>query len=65
MKTKIICESSAIRLNQEIEKLIADGWEPVGSHSVVVIHSQLRYSGAQHMDTLHEAEYSITMQKNT
>lgn len=65
MKTKIICESSAIRLNQEIEKLITDGWEPVGSHSVVVIHSQLRYSGAQHMDTLHEAEYSITMQKNT
>ena len=41
----------------------ADGWEPVGSHSVVVIHSQNRYAGSQHMDTINETEYSITMQK--
>jgi hypothetical protein len=41
----------------------ADGWEPIGSHSVVVVHSQNRYAGNQHMDTINETEYSITMQK--
>lgn len=65
MTTKIIVASSHIGLNKQIEEMIAEGWEPIGSHSVVVIHSQMRYSGTQHMDTLHEAEYSITMQKNT
>ena len=65
MTTKIIIASSHIGLNKQIEEMIAEGWEPIGSHSVVVIHSQLRYSGTQHMDTLHETEYSITMQKKT
>jgi hypothetical protein len=26
-----------------------------------VIHSQNRYSGTQHMDTIHKLEYAITM----
>lgn len=63
MTTKIIIASSHIGLNKQIEEMIIEGWEPIGSHSVVVIHSQMRYSGTQHMDTLHETEYSITMQK--
>jgi myo-inositol catabolism protein IolC len=37
----------------------------MGSHQVVVIHSQNRYSGSQHMDTKHETEYSQTMVKKT
>jgi hypothetical protein len=41
--------------------MIAEGWEPLGSHSAVSTHSQNRYSGMQLMDTLHKAEYSITM----
>jgi hypothetical protein len=65
MTTKIIIASSHIGLNKQIEEMIIEGWEPIGSHSVVVIHSQMRYSGTQHMDTLHETEYSITMQKKT
>jgi hypothetical protein len=65
MTTKIIIASSHIGLNKQIEEMIAEGWEPIGSHSVVVIHSQMRYSGTQHMDTLHETEYSITMQKKS
>ena len=65
MTTKIIVASSHIGLNDEMVKMIAEGWEPIGSHSVVVVHSQNRYSGSQHMDTLHETEYSITMQKKT
>lgn len=65
MTTKIIIASSHMGLNKQIEEMIIEGWEPIGSHSVVVIHSQMRYSGTQHMDTLHETEYSITMQKKT
>ena len=41
--------------------MIAEGWEPIGSHSVVSTHSQNRYSGMQLMDTIHNSEYSITM----
>lgn len=60
---KIITASSSNGLNKIIQDMSADGWEPIGSHSVVVIHSQNRYAGSQHMDTLNETEYSITMQK--
>ena len=60
---KIITASSSTQLNNRINEMSADGWEPVGSHSVVVIHSQNRYAGSQHMDTINETEYSITMQK--
>ena len=62
-KIKIITASSSNGLNKAIQDMSADGWEPIGSHSVVVIHSQNRYAGSQHMDTLNETEYSITMQK--
>jgi hypothetical protein len=47
-----------------MEDMSAEGWLPIGSHSVVNTHSQNRYSGSQHMDTIHKTEYSITMQKN-
>lgn len=64
MKIKIISASSPESLNSKIETMIADGWEPIGSHSAVNIHSQNRYAGTQHMDTIHKTEYSITM-RNT
>jgi hypothetical protein len=62
-KIKIITASSSNQLNNKITEMSADGWEPVGSHSAVVVHSQNRYAGNQHMDTINETEYSITMQK--
>lgn len=62
-KIKIITASSSNQLNNKINEMSADGWEPIGSHSAVVIHSQNRYAGSQHMDTIHETEYSISMQK--
>jgi hypothetical protein len=62
-KIKIITASSSTTLNKRIEEMSADGWEPIGSHSAVVVHSQNRYAGSQHMDTIYETEYSITMQK--
>lgn len=64
MKTKILTASSPDRLNSLLEDHITQGWEPVGSHSAVVIHSQNRYAGTQHMDTIHKTEYSITI-RNT
>lgn len=57
----IITAGSPEGLNNKIQEMIAEGWEPVGSHSVVNIHSQNRYAGSQHMDTIHKTEYSITM----
>ena len=60
---KIIVASSSTQLNNRINEMITEGWEQIGSHSVVVVHSQNRYAGSQHMDTINETEYSITMQK--
>jgi len=62
-KIKIITASSPETLNTKIQEMSANGWEPMGSHSAVVTHSQNRYSGSQHMDTIHKTEYSITMAK--
>lgn len=63
MKNKILTSGSPDTLNRMIEEHIAEGWEPIGSHSVVVIHSQNRYAGTQHMDTIHRIEYAQTMRK--
>lgn len=63
MKTKIIYASSPESLNSKIEEMGADGWQAIGGHSAVNTHSQNRYAGSQHMDTIHKTEYSITMQK--
>ncbi len=68
MKYKIVTSSSPQGLSNTINLLISEGWEPVGPHQVVIIHSQNRYSGMQLMDTKHETEYSQTMvykHKNT
>jgi len=62
---KIVSSHSPQGLSNTINLLIGEGWEPMGSHQVVVIHSQNRYSGSQHMDTKHETEYSQTMVKKT
>jgi hypothetical protein len=64
MKYKLITSSSPQGLTNTINLLIGEGWTPVGSHQVVVIHSQNHYSGMQLMDTKHETEYSQTMIKN-
>jgi len=62
---KIVSSHSPQGLSNTINLLIGEGWEPIGSHQIVVIHSQNRYSGSQHMDTKHETEYSQTMVKKT
>ena len=65
MEYKIVSSHSPQGLSNTINLLIGEGWEPMGPHQVVVIHSQNRYSGMQHMDTKHETEYSQTMVRET
>lgn len=64
MEQKVITSSSVVGLNEKISKMIAEGWEPVGGHSVVQVNAQNRYSGLQHKDTIYESEYSQTMRRN-
>ena len=63
MEYKIVSSSSPQGLSNSINLLIGEGWEPVGSHQVIVVHSQNRFSGTTHKDTTHETEYSQTMIK--
>ena len=63
MEQKVITSSSAHGLNSKVQEMVGEGWKPLGSHQVVVVHSRNRYSGVQHMDTRHELEYSQTMVK--
>ena len=63
MEYKIISMSSPQSLTTKVNELISEGWEPIGSHQVVIILDQNRYRGTQHIDTTHETEYSQTMIK--
>lgn len=60
---KIITSISANGLNNKIDEMIKDGWQPIGGHQVVQTHHQLRYSGMQHHSTTIDLEYSQTMYK--
>lgn len=64
MEQKIITSSYAGELNAKIQKMIDEGWEPVGQHSVVQTHAQNRYAGTQHQDTTYQYEYAQTMRRN-
>lgn len=63
MEQKIITSSSASELNRRISEMQGEGWEPIGSHQVVVVHEQRRFAGTQHRDTIYEREYSQTIRK--
>jgi hypothetical protein len=63
MEYKIVSATSPNYLSNEVNNLIKDGWKPIGSHQVVIRHSQNRFSGMQHKDTLNELEYTQTMIK--
>jgi len=63
MEYKVITSGSPEGLTIAVSNAIKDGWEPIGSHQVVTEHSQNRFAGTQHKDTLHKLEYSQTMVK--
>lgn len=62
METIILTSHSATELNRKIKSYENEGYIVLGSHQVVVIHSQNRFAGMQHRDTINEIEYSITLQ---
>ena len=64
MEYKVIYGGSPKELTDGVNTYLKDGWEIVGSHQVVVIHSQNRFRGDQHIDTRNEIEYSQTLIKN-
>jgi hypothetical protein len=63
MDYKILTSKNPHTLTENVKLLIGEGWEPIGSHQVVIVHSQNRFRGTQQMDTLHETEYSQTLIK--
>jgi Domain of unknown function (DUF1737) len=60
---RVVYGSSPSELTNKVGSLLIEGFEPVGSHQVVVRHSQNRYRGDQHIDTQNELEYSQTLMK--
>jgi hypothetical protein len=65
MQYKVVYDSSPSGLSGKVSEMVNLGWQPIGSHQVVVLREQNRYSGQQHMDTLNSLEYSQSMVKET
>jgi len=63
MEYKVIRSSSLDTLNEKVNEHYSSGYKPIGSHQVVILKSQNRFSGTQHMDTINTIEYSQTMKK--
>lgn len=61
---KILTAGTPEGLNAKIKKYQKEGWECIGGHVGLPLHSQLRYAGKQHVDTQHKAEYSQSVRRN-
>ena len=64
MEQVILTATSPRILEKKIQEHIGEGFVPVGSHKVVTIYSQNKFSGSQHMATQHDLEYSQSMVRN-
>ena len=62
---KIVTNQNVSGLTHTIKELIKEGWEPIGSHSVVEISRQNMFNGLQHKATKINVEYSQTLVKKT
>lgn len=65
MEYKIVTGGNPADLTHEVNKLIKDGWAPMGSHQVVIRGSQNTFSGSQPIRTNNSVEYTQTMTKDT
>lgn len=63
MEYKVVYGGSPSELTRLVSENIKNGWEPSGSHQVVIQRQQNRYRGDQHTDTVNELEYSQTLIK--
>ena len=61
---KLITGRSPEEINSNIKKHLEEGWHTIGCHTSVQIRAQLQYSGTQHMQTIHHAEYAQTVARN-
>jgi hypothetical protein len=59
----VLTSSNSRGLESKVNEHLKEGFTLVGSLNVVTTHSQNRFRGSQHMDTLHEVEYSQAMIK--
>jgi hypothetical protein len=62
---KVIVAHSGEDLTTKVGNLMLEGWLPLGSHKVEIRHSQNRFRGNQHVDTLNDLEFSQTMIKES
>lgn len=63
MEFKIITARTPNELNSKINDYIGHGWKVVGSHQVIITHSQNVFSGGQQHRTENQFEYSISVTK--
>lgn len=57
MEYKVVNSSSPEGLQSKVNKLIKEGFTPIGGVHVNVTHSQNRFRGQQHVDTINKLEY--------
>jgi len=57
MEYKVVNSSSPEGLQSKVNKLIKEGFTPSGGVHVNVTHSQNRFRGQQHVDTINKLEY--------
>jgi hypothetical protein len=58
---KLFVSKNPSIFTQGINEYIQDGWEPVGSHQVVVLKTTNRFAGSQLRDSFNDVEYSQTL----
>lgn len=63
MDYKVVISHSTHELTKQVKELINEGWTPIGSHQSSIRHSQNRFRGDQHVDTLNDIEFTQTMMK--
>jgi hypothetical protein len=63
MEYKVIVSHSGEDLTRKVNEMLNNGWTPVGGHQVNIRHSQNRFRGTQHVDTINDMEYSQTIIK--
>jgi hypothetical protein len=63
MEYKVLMSRNLDVFNQMINDYIKDGWEPLGSHQVIVSMSENNFRGDFNIGSVNEVEYSQTMVK--
>jgi len=60
---KIVSVNQPSQLASRVQALVEEGWQPHGSMTAVTIHTQNRFSGVQHLQSIHTVEYAQALIK--